>query len=339
MDDSLTSPANFTVTEIYLHIGLPKTGTTFLQRQIFPNLDGIFDVYNEAPEVFSWIRDALETTNTEIERSGLMDRIQRRLAVIREDKILISHENISGNGVLDHADIQLRAERLKELFPAAKIIVTLRRQADFIESLYKQSLHNFWSIPVSDFLIEDQSRPPPPINQPHVKLSSTNWRALVRAFATAFGQENVLILVYEELNKDRRRFLDTLYAFLGVAPYFPDAVGSHNKSYSALSCRLAYFLNRFVRSDHQPRGIIVIRPFFEFLLSRRERNIIYRLLCGLSRRIDLRWFLQNVIDRIQYRSAHLLDEKRKERIKEFHAEDNRQLDNEYNLGLGRYGYF
>lgn len=125
--------------ELFLHIGLHKTGTTFLQRTVFPHWPGI-DYLGKpyaANHLEKWVC-----------RSS--------------SKVLMSNEQFSsapvGPLLIDRpaswAAHRMRClERVHALFPEAAILLSVRPQADLVLSLYCQCLcfggdfemDSFWS--------------------------------------------------------------------------------------------------------------------------------------------------------------------------------------------------
>lgn len=101
----------------FIHIGLHKTGTTFLQETYFPTLPDLVLVRGIWP--FRSILDA------------------------REKKLLISDEAISGNpfGGAWLDEFRTNLLFLKKLFRDPAIIVGFRQHDSFLLSLYKQYLH------------------------------------------------------------------------------------------------------------------------------------------------------------------------------------------------------
>lgn len=95
--------------EVYVHIGLHKTGTTFLQNEIFPKMNVNY--------IYKW-------------------KDEHR---IKKDKNLISNENLSGNPFEQYTDkrnVLLRG--IKATYPHGKIILGLRNKKEIIASLYSQ---------------------------------------------------------------------------------------------------------------------------------------------------------------------------------------------------------
>ncbi|MFW6134894.1 MAG: sulfotransferase family protein [Elusimicrobiota bacterium] len=107
-------------TKLFIHVGLMRTGTTFLQRRVFPKIKNIN--YNGKPRI----------ENVQI-KEGMVN--------------LISREGLSaGPGrrrVIEPLKPKQRfiaADRLKAIFPDAKIIVGVRDKESWLQSFYRQQL-------------------------------------------------------------------------------------------------------------------------------------------------------------------------------------------------------
>ena len=119
--------------KVFLHIGAPKTASTFLQKEIFccwPNME---------------YRNELWLSYLVLMRKG--------------KKYLISNETLMGRpwNREPGSEFSWRGERiqiiegLSRLFPRAQVLVCFRKQADFVLSLYKQYLHEGGTVLLEDF--------------------------------------------------------------------------------------------------------------------------------------------------------------------------------------------
>ena len=157
-----------------------------------------------------------------------------------------------------------------------------------------------------------------------------------------FGRENVCVLPYELLRDDRRTFLDKLSVALEVDPVYPTNNYHENRSYSWMSCRVALLLNRFVRVEGDGSRLLQFipnKPFISYLNRRAAEKRIYKTLGAISRRLTLRHFLQDGLDRVIYIRRDLISRRKREAIMAFHRESNERLDQEFNLNLKRFGYY
>lgn len=101
-----------------VHIGLHKTGTTFIQNILFPEIESIHVIRG-----WQTHRDLI---NSDFNK-----------------KIVISDEAISGKPWHGNylEDFKVNMWKLKKLYGNPRIIFGIRRQDEFILSLYKQYLH------------------------------------------------------------------------------------------------------------------------------------------------------------------------------------------------------
>jgi len=101
--------------DVIIHVGLQKTGTTFLQEEIFKKFKNA-----------RYIRD-ISFTN---------------LCFKRDKKTIIANESLSGNPYSDDVDRFQIIDNLHKLFPDAKIIIGYRNKKDMKRSLYSQYIRN-----------------------------------------------------------------------------------------------------------------------------------------------------------------------------------------------------
>lgn len=116
-----------------LHIGLHKTGTTYLQNVVWPQVRGVqyltrpFTQFNHAFNMLQYADDALYE----------IQDVRAVLDSFSADRFLISDESLSGKPLLfGSVNRSLIAQRLQRLFPGATIILFIRDQKDIILSHY-----------------------------------------------------------------------------------------------------------------------------------------------------------------------------------------------------------
>jgi hypothetical protein len=339
------------VRDIYIHVGFPKTGTTFLQRRCFPKLKGVHVVrYHQDVGLTGLLRTLWRIVDAYplfVDMDKHRSEVNQFLQGVPQDKLLITLESLAGNALRGFRENAQATESLRELFPSAKIILTIRRQDTFLESLYRQFLWAYYDPTIDDFLsFRDHEfinwfRAPPAY--PSINVWRLDYHVYAQNYAAAFGRENVLVLPQEMLRNDPRTFHVRLADFLDVEPYFPPPGSDElNRGYSSRSCRIAFRLNRFVRApwrDARPWHVIPHEPLTPYLRRRDRRDQTYRLLDALNRRLSLRYVLKNVVDRFHYRQGDILGDEKRRLLLDIHRESNRMLDKEYDINLQQYGYY
>ncbi len=106
--------------DVVIHVGLHRTGSTFLQKEVFPKLQNVNFIcqYN-------------------------MNSRNQLLAVkLDENKInLISEEGLTRHNFMDDNETSMIeiSDRIYRVFPTARIILVLRDRKEWLSSLYKMN--------------------------------------------------------------------------------------------------------------------------------------------------------------------------------------------------------
>jgi hypothetical protein len=139
--------------KFYIHIGLHKTGTTFLQENIFPKLKNIQYINHE-----NFIKSLSTFDNHQANYfmsfeglSGkLWDRDHNTLSFNKEHRFIESFEKTVNN--------------LKTFFPEAVIIVFFRKHGEFLISIYKQYIKRGGTLSLNEFYKEKGIMQPEDLN-------------------------------------------------------------------------------------------------------------------------------------------------------------------------------
>lgn len=171
--------------ELILHVGLNKTGTTFLQNNIFPQLDNT---------------KIVNPTNLKFQINGLFSE---------NKNILISHEGLLGvpfNYKRSWLDDQLLSiKNINKTFNNVKIIIGFRDHDDLILSLYKQYLHEGGYLKFNDFYNFN--------NTGILKPDDLIFEKRILSLKKYFG-ENVFIYHQSDLKSNLELFLYNLSLFV-----------------------------------------------------------------------------------------------------------------------------
>lgn len=163
--------------QIYFHVGLAKTATTWLQLKVFPQFHGIFYVKNTSYHRYASI---IERTN--------------------HPKYLVSRE----------FDRQLEREvtRFSERYPEAHPIIVLRRHESWIASQYRRRVKNGFGRPFEDFFDLDRDRG-------YWKQIDLFLHPKLLVLERHLRQKP-LVLFYEDLKADPTGFVDRIARFCGA---------------------------------------------------------------------------------------------------------------------------
>ncbi len=230
---------------VIIHIGLHKTGTRFLQRMVFKQLDSQQFLYNP-----DWLliplRHAVRERDDPTTEKALGDAVGRWRAGNDERTLIISEPHASGDMYGMHEGAEHNASMLARLFPEAQIIYFVRRHADWLQSAYRQGLVKDPGQPIQRFLnFYDGVFHEQPARRVAGKrnLSALGLRFLgiYRAYTQAFGTSNVYLLRQESLRQRPEDVRAVVARALGLSRLpEPPHERSQNRSFSALAILMLF---------------------------------------------------------------------------------------------------
>ncbi len=302
---------------LFIHIGYPKTATTWLQRCVFPHLAGVDYLHFQDPR-YDWLGDLTRQHDLVFDAAALRQRFEASVASTEGEMLLISWEGLIADVFSGGENVAQRAQRLYELFPEATIIITVRNQLSMIEALYRQYIHEGGTLSISDFMA---LRDPSPLR---IAREFFYYDRVVELYQQRFGKEQVRVLAYEQLLDDRRAFLDGLFEIVGVtedvAAIEERCASRVNVGMSLPSIYLARWFNRLVYSHFNPSALLPRR-----LLSARH----------------VRFGLQRIADPLLFNhlpGGSLLNAARSQELADGYRDSNNRLKALSGLPLDAWNY-
>ncbi|MEW6664747.1 MAG: hypothetical protein AB1512_05940 [Thermodesulfobacteriota bacterium] len=210
----------------FYHIGFHKTGTTFLQVEVFGRHPGI--LVRKTPEYF--LDDVLLTKGPGYYKA-LFQGDQKGA------KIVETSEGLSGD-MFGLGRYRRIAAGIKEVDPDAKVIVFLRNQPAMIESLYKQYIKERGVLPFNGFIASEIG---------DKVLEKVRYIEQVRFYKELFGK-NLWVFLYEEMARDMKGFFSRFYEIIGIEPFAPE-MKKHNRGATVLTGVLYRRLNMLCHSN------------------------------------------------------------------------------------------
>jgi hypothetical protein len=138
----------------------------------------------------------------------------------------------------------LLAIRIRNVFPHAKVLVSIREQSAIIMSNYMQYLKfGGWHTP------EVFLNPPSDTRQPVLTLRYWDYAKLTELYHELFGHENVLVLPQELMRKSPLEFVSRIASFAGVKQ--PDHVEEASIEVNPRRSHVAYYYLRRLSSLHR----------------------------------------------------------------------------------------
>lgn len=232
-ESEVAAPAKLDCT---LHLGMPKTATTTLQRFLFPHHSQIHALgkFSKQFPAKRYLTNSLESFANEClpqpDRRENAPTVQAVQSVVRElrgkGKVLtFSREGSTSGG---EKKKRAAARLFHEAFGDCQVLVTIREPFSFIEALYFQHLKGFnlntehhkeaqavfGTFPryfgINEWLDMHWQRPTMGAIE-SLKVADT-----LEIYAEEFGKENVGALLFEQLKDAPTQFAKDLSAFLGV---------------------------------------------------------------------------------------------------------------------------
>lgn len=247
-----------------IHIGFPKTATTFLQWEVFPQLEGINYIdYNACRRLFPYLI-SLDKLDYELEPV--------RSAMVQYEKAeatnLYSFESLCGSPYaykgMNRSSI---AHGLRDL-GFNKVIITVRDQAKAIDSFYRQYIVHGGTLRFKDWLDIENKRN---WMHKHFSLSYLKYDLLAEHYYQLFGAENVLVLDSSSFKSDES--IAKLVQFIGAERVVQKEVDSKriNASLTNLSTNLLRICNYFTYNTIRPS------QFFTNHISTRNAWLLFKV--------------------------------------------------------------
>lgn len=194
-----------------IHIGYPKSASSHIQEKLFKLHPEINYLNVEFPcEIYENIYflplDQYDTQSNLALRKIYVDEnlSNARINVVADERFA---------GFFLNYDIV--SERLKNLFPEAKIFVIIRSQATFLRSLYDMHQYNYsdskkrW-LPLDKWLESYMVEPYLPF------FKSLFYDEVIEHYQALFGKNNVEVFLFEEIKKNDSQTLFKRFSFLGI---------------------------------------------------------------------------------------------------------------------------
>jgi hypothetical protein len=219
-----------------VHIGVHKTASTSLQPELF-HFDSAFFCplsRDRNPNSGKFIgkhfvrdRERYLLSSFEMNSGVVQEQVEAVLGEIDSGNRVpvISYERLSGNPHAGGFDARTIADRIRAVFPEARIFCVIREQKDMILSTYFQYLKIGGTDSVRDYLTRSYDG-----RRPGFSPAAFNYLDLVAYYRDIFPPDKVLVLPYEMLRDGADGFLRLLGDFTGtdLAELSARATVSHN---------------------------------------------------------------------------------------------------------------
>lgn len=213
-----------------LHVGLPRTGSKTLQWQLFSrhreiHYLGIFEPHRQElafrPHRRSRCAAATELLDDRLHHGARrldLGRCHRLWSDLLDDipsdrTPVWSHEIISWG---TRAERRIRAENFWRVLRRCRVLMVVREPLDLLASTYRMFLRSHQITPDSlgDWMGSFDEWWADPGLEPYAK--TLDYAHTIEIYRQLFGEEAVLVLLFEELRDDPRAFFARVCRHLGV---------------------------------------------------------------------------------------------------------------------------
>lgn len=244
-------------TKLVIHIGAMRTASTYLQ-----------DLFNDHSEIHQILKSRFFSYNPYFEKGKdflneylntskqLIVDSDENYSLGRFKNRLISHQDadFSFKNELFHLshDLEKMAQRIHQTYPKAEILMIIRNQKQWIESVYKHDIQHFGvSENFNDFIESELG---------DSYKQAGDFYNLYQIYASLFGSDKVKVMLFEDIRKKQDFFFQDLSKFLGVILQ-PKLSAKKNEARSDKLIRINRYINRFAQKKK----------------DRKEKKIYYKL--------------------------------------------------------------
>jgi hypothetical protein len=307
----------YKIMSILLHIGYPKTASSWLQKNYFSKVENCKRIDRKTIQ-----RLFLEPGAFEFDA----EKIKREFQIEPEKHLLLSDELLLGRlrpgGVKGFVTKEV-ANRLKAVFPDAQIILFIRNQVEMIASAYLQYVRSGGNYGIMKFMFPEDYEGSRSNRLVLLGLDYFLYHQVIEYYKSIFGEEQIHVFLYEDLDSNPKEFIRLF------SERFKLKVDTDSIEYTSVNPGYRSFLvfTRRISSIFSKLGplnkyYLVHIPNFDYI-SRYFHHIAnnFRI---FGKRPD---------------SYKLIGKKNIERVKEFYKDSNKLLIKQHGLkDLEKYNY-
>ncbi len=262
--------------DLYIHIGTHKTGTTTIQQ-------ALRGVPKAARKKEGWQRIGMPETARHLQQSERYDKplvaqLRRELdKSIRKsaghcaDNVILSSESLSGFPVRGYANNAPVCAMLRDATDHlnVKIIIYLRRQDSFVESMYTQMIHEGLNLSFPEFLKNFDSS------------DALDYACMLSNLRNCFGGRNVIVRSYHAAAS--QGLLEDFGKIINSPSLKDLSLNDNNPSYSRKALEIARTCNPFLDKEER----VILRRALQATMP-KGRGIPFGFFTSEERMIFLR---------------------------------------------------
>ena len=302
-----------------LHIGLGKSGSTYIENNIFKKMRNSIYIDILSDE----LTDVLFLDTLEFNKKNLSEKIYTEKNKKENEYLLISCPGVTTPKKFDQFIV---CDRLRSIFKDSMIILILRNQFEYITSYYRERVAGGAYISFPNFMKYCFS------NYNASFLPNLNYFNLCHYYTQKFGEDNVKIFLYEELFDEKKNFNKNLFEMkTGINLNNIDSKSEvTNISIPFQLLGLRCFINRLYKYDNG-QGLYDMPTRMLYQKKNFSYKYYYKLI--LNRIFKNKFFLK-----IFNKKINLIDRDNYDKINKLYGLSNSQLEKKFNINLKKNGY-
>lgn len=209
------------MTDIYIHIGTHKTGSTTIQHALknTSQAESVNWIYSGFTKTLGDLMKAMQYDNALVKR--LKVEIQGKMLhakSVKAKRLILSSETLSGLPQIGYLNSNAVFSMLRDATSQydTKIVIFFRRQDSFVESFYTQMIHEGEGLEFESFLKQ--------VSSP----DALNYSRMLDELSAAFGEQSLIVKSYHESSK------------IGLIDNFSEIIESNLPLYSTKDYNLSY---------------------------------------------------------------------------------------------------
>ena len=298
---------------VILHIGLYKTGSTFIQSHLRSVKLDDYNIFLHDSEIIELLDKYLKNPNTKIKQK-ILNITQNE----NSKKILILSEGIFGHQFYHFKDCSIRFQLLEELFNQPRYIIFFREPSSIIYSGYFQGLQKSYSLKFENYINENKNDL---FNRNFYNYFTKGLDYKIYNYNNIFKdylniQNRVLFIEYEKFFKEKNGDVFNNFTELNVQFNFDHKVNPSLKNLIYCEFFSKFFFFKYIK-------IIWLQLNKLFFKYKKARDVSLRLIVLINFLIKIT--PKKYIKEIDDKHKRLLEE-----IKNYHSKDYREFKNKIN---------
>ena len=301
---------------ITLHIGLYKTGTTFIQSHLRSVKLDDYNICLPDSEIVELLDKYLKNPNTKIKQK-ILNIIQNE----NSKKILISSEGIFGHQFNHFKDCSIRFQLLEELFNQPMYIIFFREPSSMIYSGFFQGLQKSYSLKFENYINENKNDL---FNMNFYNNFTKGLDYKIYNYNNIFKdylniQNRVLFVEYEKFFKEKNADVFNKFTGLNIPFNFEKKENQSLKNLIYYDFYSKFFFFKYIK-------IIWLQLNKLFFKYKKARDVSLRVIILINFLIKIT--PKKYIKEIDDKHKRLLEE-----IKSYHSDDYREFKKKLNPTL------